>query len=68
LILYSDGVLEARDARGAFFGSEGMLAVLHAASRSAAGDVEAVLAAAGNFQHGPRNDDRTVLVAHWSRP
>ena len=63
LVLYTDGVLEARDATGAFFG-EGRLAALLAAcaGRPAAEVAERIEAAVIDFQDGSPRDDIAILV------
>ena len=64
LALYSDGLVEARDAAGALYGNARLAARLRAPG-SAAQRAEALLADVARFNDGPRNDDRTVVVALW---
>ncbi len=64
LVLYTDGITETFSPDGAMFGTAGLDAVLVDCSQSAAGLIEAVLAAVDGFS-GMRAlaDDRTLLVA-----
>ncbi len=63
LVLFTDGVIEARSPAGEEFGLERLLEVVEAAPSRAAATLEAVRAALGAHQAGaaPR-DDRTLLV------
>ena len=65
LLLYTDGVSEARDADGRFFGDERLkMAVAHAAECSAEGIVAAIVAAVASFiGEMAQADDLTILVA-----
>ncbi len=65
LVLATDGIWEARDAAGEFFGMEGLLAAVRAAANLPAKGVEAaVLEAVGRFRGAaPQTDDVTILVA-----
>ena len=67
LVLYTDGVTDARDPAGRHFGEERLQAALRAA---AGGDAEAVAAALDEtvaaFEEDSR-DDRAILVLHVSR-
>jgi serine phosphatase RsbU (regulator of sigma subunit) len=64
LVVYSDGVTEARSGSGEFFGDERLLAAIRAnASLPAAGLVEAIAAAAHSFSGKKQEDDLTLLVA-----
>jgi serine phosphatase RsbU (regulator of sigma subunit) len=64
LVVYSDGVTEARSGSGELFGDERLLAAVRAnASLSAAGLVEAIAAAAHRFSGKKQEDDLTLLVA-----
>ncbi|MBC8329834.1 MAG: SpoIIE family protein phosphatase [Planctomycetes bacterium] len=65
LLLYSDGLLEARNAAGDFFGEAGLAASAAAARGSAAERVDAILDQVRLFNAGPRNDDRTVVAVLW---
>lgn len=64
LLLYSDGLHEARDPQGRFLGENGLLALAKKIPRetpAAAG--EALLAAVRTFRgEGPAQDDETLLV------
>jgi PAS domain S-box-containing protein len=65
LVLYTDGVVDARDAAGERFGEERLLAALDAAS---SGPAEAVAAAiddaVARFEPGSRRDDRAIVALH----
>ena len=72
VVLYTDGVSEAQDASGAFFGGERLVAAAAALRREAApaltaGVLEAVRAFAGE---APQSDDITILTLRYlaSRP
>lgn len=69
LVMYTDGVSEARDAAGGFFGAERLI---EAASRSAGGDAAAITA--GLLQavkafaaDAPQSDDITILTLRLTR-
>ena len=63
VLLYTDGVTEARDAAGAFFGEEGMLGALAtAASRDVAQLPDAVFEAVLAFTGGRLTDDVALLA------
>ncbi|PWR09271.1 serine/threonine-protein phosphatase [Micromonospora acroterricola] len=69
LLLYSDGVTEARDAHGEMFGTERLInhAERHAASALPAPETLRRLAHAVTAHHdGPAVDDATLLLAEWS--
>jgi sigma-B regulation protein RsbU (phosphoserine phosphatase) len=62
LVLFSDGVVDARDAAGSWFGEDRVLDSVRSARRQGAqAAVDAVFAALADFD-GPDPDDRTVLV------
>jgi PAS domain S-box-containing protein len=65
LVSYTDGVTDARDARGVRFGEERLLAAVDAAATGAC-DAEAVAAgldaAVADFEDERRRDDRAILV------
>jgi sigma-B regulation protein RsbU (phosphoserine phosphatase) len=62
LLLFSDGIVEARDDEGAQFGEERVLAIArHHEHRSSAELVEGILAATSAFESVAR-DDRAVLA------
>jgi serine phosphatase RsbU (regulator of sigma subunit) len=65
LLLYTDGVNEARDADGRFFGEERLkTAVTNAGDRHAEGIVEAIVTAVASFiGEMAQADDLTILVA-----
>jgi sigma-B regulation protein RsbU (phosphoserine phosphatase) len=64
LVLYTDGVTEARDDTGAQFGEDGLLRVLAAGCRDAEATVEAITAAVEERLHDSRYeaDDLAVLA------
>lgn len=63
LVIYTDGVSEARAADGSFFGVPRLLERLHATQgRPAEGLVDDLIAAVDAFQAGERHDDVTLLV------
>ena len=69
LVMYTDGVSEARDAAGGFFGPERLL---EAAARSASGDATAIttglLQAVKAFAaDAPQSDDITILTLRLTR-
>ncbi|MCM6773159.1 serine/threonine-protein phosphatase [Nocardia sp. CDC159] len=71
LILYTDGITEARDPNGEFFGEGRLVDFLrreaasgHPPPETARRLIRAVLA----HQHGIFQDDATVLLARWSNP
>jgi serine phosphatase RsbU (regulator of sigma subunit) len=64
LVVYSDGVTEARNGSGEFFGEERLLTAVQAnASLPATHLVKAIAAAAHNFGGKEQDDDLTLLVA-----
>ena len=64
VLLYTDGVIEARNPAGEEFGTEGMLAIVRShAARPAAEVVAAVQEGVRDFCQGPSEDDVTVLFA-----
>jgi serine/threonine protein phosphatase PrpC len=70
LILYTDGITEARDEAGNFFGEERLVDFLR---REAASDhpppetVRRLVHAVMRHQRGVLQDDATVLLARWDR-
>jgi hypothetical protein len=69
LLLYTDGVTEARDAAGEMFGVDRLIeqAEQHAAERLPAPETLRRLAqAVGAFHDGPAKDDATLVLAEWS--
>ena len=62
LLAYTDGVLEARDARGEEFGVESVLLTLEAAGLTDASRLlDAIVAAAVRHGHQERRDDQTLV-------
>jgi hypothetical protein len=71
LALYSDGITEARDAAGAWFGERRLAEFLTraiAAGQPPAETVRRLTAAVLKHQGGLLQDDATVLLARWTRP
>jgi sigma-B regulation protein RsbU (phosphoserine phosphatase) len=67
LVLYTDGITEADNAKGELFGLERMDKVLENCSVGASDLLKSVLAAVDEFTGGhPAHDDRTLLVAKIS--
>jgi sigma-B regulation protein RsbU (phosphoserine phosphatase) len=66
LFLYSDGVSEAEDGRGGFFGRDRLHATLAGAGLAPRGVVEEVLRAVTRFANGaPQADDITALALRF---
>jgi Serine phosphatase RsbU, regulator of sigma subunit len=64
LVVYSDGVTEARNGSGEFFGEERLLAAVRAnASLSAKRLAKAIAEAVRDFGGKEQDDDLTLLVA-----
>ena len=71
LALYTDGITEARDASGTWFGENRLLEFLTraiAAGQSPAETVRRLTQAVMEHQGGLLQDDATVLFARWTRP
>ena len=70
LFLYTDGVTEAADADGAFFGEAGLRALLaERAGQDVRALTDAVIRAVGEHEAGAlRSDDITVLAIAWEGP
>jgi hypothetical protein len=71
LALYTDGITEARDASGTWFGESRLLEFLTraiAAGQSPAETVRRLTQAVMQHQGGLLQDDATVLLARWTRP
>jgi phosphoserine phosphatase RsbU/P len=69
LLLYTDGITEARDADGEMFGTGRLIehAERHATEGLPAPETLRRLAHAVAAHHdGPATDDATLLLAHWS--
>ena len=62
LVLYTDGVTEARNGAGEFFGEERMHEAISHAGSSAQAIVDAVLARVLEFQEGPSDDIALVVI------
>ena len=68
VVLYSDGVTEARDAQGRFFGRDRLVATIEASLQ--AGDPRAetlrvVTQELTEFSPGPLHDDATLILVSW---
>ena len=62
-VFYTDGIAEARDGHGEFFGTEGVVAVAQRNASASAEDLaEAILSAAHRFSSDVREDDVTLIV------
>jgi serine phosphatase RsbU (regulator of sigma subunit) len=71
LALYTDGITEARDAEGTWFGEERLAEFLTraiAAHQPPAETVRRLTAAVLKHQGGLLQDDASVLLARWTRP
>jgi serine phosphatase RsbU (regulator of sigma subunit) len=69
LLLYSDGVTEARDSSGRFFGEERLIELTEhaaAAELSAPETLRRLGAAVVEHQSGQLQDDATLLMVDWS--
>ncbi len=67
LLLYTDGVTEARDAQRGFFGEDRLRALAAAPAASAREAVDSVMAAVADFEQGvEQSDDITVLAVGWA--
>lgn len=68
LVLYTDGVVEARDERGEFFGTERLVEFVTreaAHSRPVAETLRRLNHAVLRHQHGELQDDATTVVVEW---
>ena len=68
LLLYSDGITEARDARGAFFGEQRLIELTEhaaAAELSAPETLRRLGIAVMDHQNGKLQDDATLLLVDW---
>ncbi|HEV8055247.1 MAG TPA: PP2C family protein-serine/threonine phosphatase, partial [Nocardioidaceae bacterium] len=68
LLLYTDGVVEARDADGEFFGTERLVEFVireAAAGRPAAETMRRVNLAILEHQEGALQDDATTVMVEW---
>lgn len=68
LVLFTDGVTEARRPNGPFFGTEGIEAVLSSGPRGAQDRVDAIEAAVLRHTGGQTSDDMAVVVLHAPLP
>jgi hypothetical protein len=71
LALYTDGITEARDGSGAWFGEDRLKEFLTraiAAGQAPAETVRRLTQAVMEHQGGLLQDDATVLLARWTRP
>nr|WP_269205223.1 PP2C family protein-serine/threonine phosphatase [Motilibacter aurantiacus] len=71
VVLYTDGVTEARDAAGEFFGLPRLVDLLErgaAARQPPPETVRRLMASVLHHQQGLLQDDASVVVAHWGPP
>jgi phosphoserine phosphatase RsbU/P len=67
LVLYTDGVVDARDASGDRFGEERLSAAVDAAAGGSAEEVaSAIDLAVARFEPDRQRDDRAILVLRVS--
>lgn len=69
LLLYTDGVVEARDRDGAFFGVERLVDLTERAALAGLPAPETLRGLAHrvlDFQDGPPRDDATLMLVEWS--
>ena len=65
MVLYTDGITEARAPDGRFFGDEGLERILRSRAPGSAADIAQALAdAAVDFQDGVTRDDIAVVAVH----
>ncbi|HEX2073494.1 MAG TPA: PP2C family protein-serine/threonine phosphatase [Geodermatophilus sp.] len=70
LTLYTDGVTEARDASGAWFGEQRLVEFLthqFAAGQPPPETARRLMRAVLDHQHGLLQDDASILLARWAR-
>ena len=68
LVLYTDGIVDARDAAGERFGEERLLAAVPAAAGGTAEELAAAVdGAVAAFESDVQRDDRAILVLRVSR-
>lgn len=65
LLIYSDGLVEARNESGELYGTKRLSEHARRTTGTAEEIAEAVLEDVNGFSGGNRDDDRTVLVAKW---
>jgi serine phosphatase RsbU (regulator of sigma subunit) len=65
ILLYTDGIIEARNQAGALFGIEAVESVLASSDASVGSPqlLDATFAAMDEFRHGEQNDDALVVAA-----
>ncbi|ONH28789.1 PP2C family protein-serine/threonine phosphatase [Pseudofrankia asymbiotica] len=71
LLLYTDGILEARDARGDQFGINRLVQFLirhQADGEHLQETLRHLMRTLHDFHHGPLQDDATVLILEWPGP
>ena len=70
MVIYSDGLTETENAKGEFFGAEGVRTCARDHFRDTASDcIDALLAAQERFSEGGAvADDITVLVLEYAPP
>lgn len=69
LVFYTDGITEARDAYGDFFGQQRLVDLLEreaAGAHPPAETVRRLTTAVLRHQHGKLQDDATVVLARWA--
>ncbi|HEX6387000.1 MAG TPA: SpoIIE family protein phosphatase, partial [Anaerolineae bacterium] len=68
LIFYTDGLTEARNAAGQFFGEERLRETMVAAAPGSAGDLlDTIVSAVADFTGiTPQADDFTLVVVRWA--
>ena len=68
LMLYTDGIIEARSMKGEFYGQDRLVAAVQRAPRTARGTLEAVLGDVDRFvEAAPQADDQTVVCLSISQ-
>ncbi|MEZ4390753.1 MAG: SpoIIE family protein phosphatase [Polyangiales bacterium] len=68
LMLYTDGIIEARSMKGEFYGQDRLDAAVASAPRTARGALDAVLRDVDGFvEAAPQADDQTVVSMHLSK-
>jgi anti-sigma regulatory factor (Ser/Thr protein kinase) len=63
LVIYSDGVTEAENEQGEFFGTDRLIELLQASKSGPATTIaQAIVSAVEGFSKAPRSDDQTIIV------